>query len=56
VSDLQKWNNAAARAYGVNSIPSSYLIDADGVIVAKGPALRGMGLHTNIDALVKSLK
>ena len=56
VSDLQKWNNAAARAYGVNSIPSSYLIDGDGVIVAKGPALRGMGLHTNIDALVKSLK
>ncbi len=56
VSDLQKWNNAAARAYGVNSIPSSYLIDGEGVIVAKGPALRGMGLHTNIDALVKSLK
>lgn len=56
VSDLQKWNNAAARAYGVSSIPSSYLIDANGIIVAKGPELRGMGLHTNIDGLVKSLK
>jgi thiol-disulfide isomerase/thioredoxin len=56
VSDLKKWNNAAARMYGISSIPSSYLIDADGVIVAKGRSLRGMGLHTNIDALVKSLK
>jgi hypothetical protein len=42
--------------YGVSSIPTSYLIDADGVIVAKGKSLRGMGLHTNIDGLVKSLK
>jgi thiol-disulfide isomerase/thioredoxin len=56
VSDLQKWNNAAARAYQVSSIPSSYLVDANGIIVAKGGELRGMGLHTNIDALVKSLK
>lgn len=56
VSDLQKWKNAAARMYGVSSIPSSYLIDGDGIIVAKGGSLRGMGLHTNIDGLVKSLK
>jgi len=56
VSDLQKWNNAAARMYQVSSIPSSYLIDANGVIVAKGGELRGMGLHTSIDGLVKSLK
>lgn len=56
VSDLQKWNNAASRMYGVSSIPSSFLLDAEGVIVAKGPALRGMGLHTNIDGLVESLK
>jgi thiol-disulfide isomerase/thioredoxin len=55
VSDLQKWKNAAARTYGVSSIPSSFLIDAQGIIVAKGGALRGMGLHTNIDGLVKSL-
>ena len=56
VSDLKKWQNAAAQMYGVRSIPSSYLIDAEGIIVAKGPVLRGMGLHTNIDGLVKSLK
>ena len=49
VSDLKKWNNAASRTYGVSSIPSSFLLDAEGVIVAKGPALRGIGLHTNID-------
>ncbi|NND95283.1 MAG: TlpA family protein disulfide reductase [Flavobacteriales bacterium] len=56
VSDLKKWNNAASRMYGVSSIPSSFLLDADGIIVAKGPALRGMGLHTNIDSLVESFK
>ncbi len=56
VSDLKKWQNAAARMYGVSSIPSSYLIDGEGIIVAKGSVLRGMGLHTNIDGLVKSLK
>lgn len=56
VSDLKKWNNAASRMYGVSSIPSSFLLDADGIIIAKGPALRGMGLHTNIDGLVESLK
>lgn len=56
VSDLKKWQNAAAKLYRVSSIPSSYLIDANGIIVAKGPALRGMGLHTNMDGLVSSLK
>jgi len=56
VSDLQKWQNAAAQLYGVSSIPTSYLIDGDGVIVAKGKSLRGMGLHANIDGLVKSLR
>lgn len=39
VSDLQYWQNAAARLYGVNSIPQSFLLDKDGKIIAKG--LRG---------------
>lgn len=47
VSDLQGWNNSAALKYGVNSIPTNFLINGNGIIVAKG--LRG-------DALEKALK
>lgn len=36
VSDLQYWQNAAARLYGVNSIPQTYLLDKEGKIIAKG--------------------
>jgi hypothetical protein len=42
VSDLQFWNSAAARAYGVMAIPTNWLIDDKGIIVGKnlrGPAL-----------------
>ena len=42
VSDLQRWNSQAAQLYKVSAIPASFLIDPDGVIVAKnlrGPAL-----------------
>jgi len=54
VSDLKKWQNEAAAMYGVSSIPMSFLLDENGIIVAKN--LRGFGLHTNIDKYVKSLK
>jgi thiol-disulfide isomerase/thioredoxin len=51
VSDLQFWNNAAAQQYQVYSIPTNYLIDGNGVIIAK--ALRGeqltMALSTQVD-------
>jgi hypothetical protein len=53
VSDLMFWDNAAAKVYGVNSIPMSFLIDENGVIVGKN--LRGLDLHTKIDGYVKSL-
>jgi peroxiredoxin len=33
VSDLQGWNNAAGKLYGVNSIPHTVLIDPEGKIV-----------------------
>ena len=39
VSDLQYWNNAAAQQYQVYAIPTNFLIDGNGVIIAKG--LRG---------------
>ncbi|MDD4755340.1 MAG: redoxin domain-containing protein [Prolixibacteraceae bacterium] len=35
VSDLAYWNNAVARMYLINSIPSSLIVDRNGKIVAK---------------------
>ena len=52
VSDLKRWNSEAAALYGVNSIPMSFLIDENGVIVAKN--LRGFELHRKIDQHVES--
>lgn len=49
VSDLQYWQNAAARLYGVNSIPQSFLLDKDGKIIAKG--LRGDQLASKLAEL-----
>jgi len=54
VSDLKKWQNEAAAMYGVSSIPMSFLLDENGIVVAKD--LRGFELHRNIDQYVKSLK
>lgn len=53
VSDLKGWGSDAAAVYGVRSIPMSYLIDENGVIVAKN--LRGLELHRQIDQFVKKL-
>ncbi|MBN31698.1 MAG: hypothetical protein CL845_06865 [Crocinitomicaceae bacterium] len=42
VCDLKGWQNQAARAYGVSSIPHALLVDQDGTIAAthlRGPAL-----------------
>ncbi len=51
VSDLKYWNSAGAKTYGVNSIPSNYLIDGDGVILAIN--LRGEKLHQKLTELLK---
>lgn len=56
VSDLKKWNSAAAAAYNVHSIPSGFLIDANGIIIASGKELRGEGLENNLKPLVKKTK
>lgn len=42
ISDLQYWSSKHAAIYGVRSIPTNFLIDENGIIVArdvKGPAL-----------------
>lgn len=49
---IDKKGNAAI-AYGVNTIPNGFLIDSKGKIVAKGASLRGIGLHVEIDKLLK---
>ena len=50
VSDLMFWNSTAARAYGVNAIPTNFLLDANGVIIAK--SLRGADLDDALSKLV----
>ena len=49
VSDLQFWQNTAARLYSVNAIPQSFLLDKDGKIIAKG--LRGDLLAAKLNEL-----
>lgn len=51
VSDLQGWNAKFAGVYGVRSIPASFLIDGDGIIVGKN--LRGPALEQALKDLLK---
>ncbi|MDB5232482.1 MAG: thiol:disulfide interchange protein [Chitinophagaceae bacterium] len=51
VSDLQYWNNAVARTYNIQSIPQNFLIDPNGVIIAKN--LRGEDLAKKLKELIK---
>lgn len=51
VSDLQGWSNSAALRYGVNSIPTNFLVNGDGIIIAKN--LRGEALEKAISAQLK---
>jgi thiol-disulfide isomerase/thioredoxin len=50
VSDLKFWDNAAAKLYKINSIPSNVLIDENGIIIGKN--LRDVNLHMAIEKLV----
>ncbi|MEN9304348.1 MAG: hypothetical protein RL264_2777 [Bacteroidota bacterium] len=43
----------ASADYGVSSIPSGFLIDGEGKIVAQGGELRGLGLHIALDKQLK---
>ncbi|MDR2026328.1 MAG: AhpC/TSA family protein [Prevotellaceae bacterium] len=47
VSDLKGWNNDVAALYGVRAIPSNFLLDREGKIVAKN--LRGEALEETLD-------
>ncbi|MFC2151060.1 peroxiredoxin family protein [Bacteroidota bacterium] len=51
VGDLKGWKNSAALQYNVKSIPISYLIDGDGIIV--GVDLRGDDLDSKLKKQLK---
>jgi thiol-disulfide isomerase/thioredoxin len=51
VSDLKWWQSKYAMIYGVRSIPSNFLIDGDGVIIARN--LRGPLLEQALNNLLK---
>lgn len=50
VSELNRFDNQAAKDYAVQAIPSNYLIDAQGTIVAKN--LRGEELYEKVAELL----
>ncbi|NBU91650.1 MAG: TlpA family protein disulfide reductase [Flavobacteriia bacterium] len=41
--------NVISDLYGVNFIPSAFLVDGNGEIIAKGDELRGINLHITLD-------
>ena len=49
VSDLQYWRSEPARIYNVSAIPATFLIDGDGIIIAKN--LRGAALEKTLASL-----
>lgn len=51
VSDLQFWQSAPARTYGVSSIPASFLLDKEGKIIATN--LRGAALDEKLAEVLK---
>jgi peroxiredoxin len=50
ISDLNGWNNEVSRAYGIQAIPYSILIDPDGKIIGKN--LRQAALHEAIEKAI----
>lgn len=50
VSDLKWWYSDAAKLYGVQGIPTNWLIDEKGVVIAKN--LRGATLEQALEKLV----
>ena len=51
ISDLQGWNCAGAKLYGVNSIPATVLVGKDGTILAKN--VRGEAIQEKLAEILK---
>ena len=54
VSDLQFWNNAVAKQYGIQAIPQNLLLDPEGKIIAKN--IRGEELEQKVSEVVDGKK
>ncbi len=52
ITDLKKWSCAGAQAYNINSIPTNYLIDPRGNIIAKN--LHGTDIEKRLEELIKT--
>ena len=48
VSDLNYYQSEAALLYNINKIPSAFLLDPDGRIIAKDTELRGINLYNKL--------
>lgn len=51
VSDLKGWKNELSTYYGIQGIPSNYLVNPEGVIIARN--LRGADLEAKLAELLK---
>jgi thiol-disulfide isomerase/thioredoxin len=51
ISDLKMWNSSHAAIYGVRSIPGNFLINSEGIIIARD--LRGPALEAELAKLLK---
>lgn len=49
VSDLKFWNSEAAKQYGIQAIPANYLLDKNGIVIAKN--LKGEDLYRELEKL-----
>jgi len=52
VSDLQYWQSAPAKVFGITSIPANFLLDKEGKIVATN--LRGPALGAKLEEIFKN--
>tara|TARA_B100000482_G_C12603763_1_gene296295 strand:- start:369 stop:1484 length:1116 start_codon:yes stop_codon:yes gene_type:complete len=48
VSDLRYYQSEAAQLYNINKIPSAFLLDPSGEIIAKDTQLRGVNLYNKL--------
>jgi len=49
-SSLQYWDEPIAKLYGISGVPDSFLVDAEGKIIARG--LRAEALYEKLQALL----
>ena len=54
VSDINAWDSPVAALYAVNTIPANFLLDENGIIVAKN--LRGEDLYNKVKEMLEGKK